>query len=159
MLPIEEYNTEVNTILDHWLGELPAVYEETYSKMIHNDKYHFNGKYVYSNNGERQGGMLAYVSSIVHYYQSPSLVISKDNNITDIFTEEERAAGLICISSGRSFDEFLDNKTLFYDGISCLLYNGVCKGFNFKSKPLYVHNDKVMRTGLSLFSANFLYSE
>lgn len=159
MLPIDEYNAEVNAILDHWLGELPAVYEETYSKMIHNDKYRFNGKYVYSNVGERQAGMLAYVSSIVHYYKSPILTISKDNNITNVFTEKEQAAGLKGISSGRLFNEFLDNKTLFYDGISCLLYNGVCKGFNFESKPLHVHNDRFMRTGLSLFDGNILYSE
>lgn len=124
-----------------------------------NDKYRFNGKYVYSNVGERQEGMLAYVSSIVHYYKSPFLAISKDNNITNVFTEKEQAAGLKGISSGRLFDEFLDNKTLFYDGISCLLYNGICNGFNFESKPLHVHNDRFMRTGLSLFDGNILYSE
>ena len=157
MKQTDEFNEEVNDILDYWLNNLPALYEETYLRMISNNKYHFSGKFVYSNVGERYDERLARVKSIVQYYQCPNLLIIKDDSIRDTFEEyfkREMPPGLESLSQGILFDDFLDGKALFYQGINCLLYNGVCYGFGFKPQQLSFKDSRMMRD-ISLFDTRF----
>ena len=148
MLPIEEYDKEVNIIIDRWFEKLPELYGYTYAKLFDTDKYRFLGKYLYRCHGKTHDfGALAYVSSVVHVYPDSSFQILRDDSIGTDFNDTNRSHG---VSTGRLFDSFLTGKALYYDSICCLLYEGICKELGYKPERLNISNG--LGIGLSLFA-------
>ena len=151
MLPIEQFDKEVNVIIDRWFEKLPELYDNAYSKLFDKDKYRFKGKYVYRCEGKaRESGQLAYVSSTVHVYPESAFQVFRDDGIEDDFTEATKNKGIERIISGLIFDEFLAGKSLYYDSICCLLYEGVCRELGYKPERLSIQKSSFL-SGLLLF--------
>ena len=151
MLSVEEFDKEVNTIIDRWFEKLPQLYRQTYDKLFDTNKYLFKGKYIYHCEGKaRESGQLAYVSSTVHVSPDSTFQILRDDSIGTEFNDEIKSKGIERIIRGLLFDEFLTGKTLYYDAICCLLYEGVCRELGFKPENLSVKRSSFMR-GLLLF--------
>lgn len=149
-LPKDEFGKAIDYIFSYWFSELPSLYEQTYSKLFDHSKFHFNGRYVYRNSCSRHGQELASIISVVHHYFASTFEIYNDNEIASDFTPELEKKGLLNIHSGYLFDEFLDGKTLFFDAISCLLYQGICAKLEFKPQPLHLRSNR-FNHGLILF--------
>ena len=151
MLPIEDYDKEVNIIIDRWFEKLPELYEYTYAKLFATDKYRFLGKYVYRCEGKSHDyGALAYVSSIVHVYPDSSFQILRDDNIGEDFNDTNRSQGIKKIISSVSLGNFLAEKTPYYNSICCLLYEGVCRELGYKPEKLRIQTSN-SGIGLLLF--------
>ena len=151
MLPIEEFDKEVNVIIDRWFEKLPQLYRQTYDRLFDTNKYRFTGKYVYRCKGEaRETGQLAYVSSTVHIISDSKFQITRDDSIGTEFNDEIKNKGIERIISGLLFDDFLAGKTLYYDAICCLLYEGVCRELGFKPEHLSIQKSSFL-SGLLLF--------
>ena len=151
MLPIEEFDKEVNVIIDRWFEMLPQLYSQTYENLFETNKYRFKGKYVYRCEGEaRETGQLAYVSSTVHFKPDSTFQILRDDSIGTEFNDEIKNKGVERIISGLLFDDFLAGKTLYYDAICCLLYEGVCRELGFKPEHLSIQRSNFLG-GLLLF--------
>ncbi len=151
MLPIDEFDEEANKIIDQWFEKLPELYEYTYTKLFDTDKYRFLGKYIYRCNGQSHDyGALASVSSVLHVYSDSSFQILRDDGIEMIFSDTMRSLGIERTSVGRLFDDFLAGKTLYYDSICCLLYEGVCRELGYKPEKLRIQTSN-SGIGLLLF--------
>jgi len=134
--------------VNEWLSELSTIYDETYNKLFHSDRFRFKGKYIYKNTSFIESSR-AYLSSIIHHYDSQKLEIINDDSIeTEI--KRYKDCGIISISSGLLFDRFLDSKTPYYAGVACLLYEGICKALDFEPDDLHISWYKIF--GLNLFS-------
>ena len=94
--------------------------------------------------------MAAAITSILWEYSDDGFTISYNPEIKNEFTDEAKVAGLKCIAEGRLFDEFLSRKTLFYDSLTCLLYNGLCDGLQIERESLSINGWYTSR-GISLF--------
>lgn len=114
-------------------------------------KYKFKGKYIYKCEGkESEYRQYAYVESTVHYCPSSGFEIIHDPGITEDFDDPTREKGVERISSGLILDDFLSGKSLFYDSICCLLYEGLCQELGFKPERLSLQKSSSVK-GLLLF--------
>ena len=131
------------------LQDLTAViYEETYNKIFSSDRFRFTGKYLYRNTGLEDSSRV-YLSSIVHYYESKELVIINDESIETGF-EKYEDIGIMKIIEGLLFDRFIDSKMPYYSGLTCLLYEGICKALDFEPEDLHFSWNGIY--GFKLFS-------
>ena len=57
------------------------------------------------------------------------------------YSEADNLRGLLYIQSGELFGASLMNRipTLFYDGIRCFLYQGICDTLNLKCKGIRIN--------------------
>ena len=144
-LPAEEFDTKANSIIERWLGMLPDLYESTYRKLFTQERYRFKGKFLYKNKIDRLlfADYLT-VFSIILYCSDTSFQIIRDDSIVGEFTEENKKLGVERIINGFMLDGFLTGKALFYNSISCLLYQGICRELKFKPEKL-----KILKSGSS----------
>lgn len=150
-LPVQEFDMRMNEIIEQWFKKLPALYEATYNKLFDKSKYKFKGKYIYKCEGKAsEYRQYAYVESTVHYCPSSSFEIIHDPSITEDFDDPTREKGVERISSGLILDDFLSGKSLFYDSICCLLYEGLCQELGFKPERLSLQKSSSVK-GLLLF--------
>lgn len=152
-LPKEVFEKAVNDIIDYWFTNLTVLYEETYRKMFDTTKFHISGRYIYKNSYSRHGQALANISSVVYHFPSSTfeIISEKKNEITPFSEGKPLEPYSTC--RGILFDGFIDRKKLFFDGLSCLLYQGICEKLEFKLDQLYIGSNR-FASGLMLFKIN-----
>lgn len=134
----DDFEKEVNIIIDRWFSTLPLLYEETYRNMFDNTKFHVTGRYIYKNGYSRYGQALANISSVLYHFPSSAFEIISENSIDVTLSPEGMPPDPHTTCRGRLFDDFIDRKTLFFDGISCLLYQGICEKLEFELDQLHI---------------------
>ncbi|MBR5292145.1 MAG: hypothetical protein IKU32_04420 [Clostridia bacterium] len=141
---------KVNEICGDWFSKLPELYNAVFTRLFEKDQYRFTGKYEYKNEycGDSKYGPP--FSSILWKYSDSDFTITYNPEIKNEFIDEAKTAGLKRITEGNLFDEFLRRKTLFYDSLTCLLYNGLCDGLQIKRENLSINGWYTSR-GISLF--------
>lgn len=137
-LPSERFIEAVDIICSDWLSRLPELYNETFDRLFDKNKYRFTGKFEYKNIDIREGLGGPWLSNIIHKYTDKSLSIINNVQITEKLTRLNRENGPASIASGLYFERFLQRKTLFYDSINCLLYEGICKGLDVECQRLSI---------------------
>ena len=95
----------------------------------------------------REGSCGPWLSNVVHKYRAKTFSIVRNSLITDEHSNFDCCDGLTNIESGLVFERFLQRKTLFYDSINCLLYEGIGKALGIKRLSLSING-----LGTSLFS-------
>lgn len=146
-LPSEQFIEAIDCICKEWLSQLPELYNETFDKLFEKSKYRFTGKFEYKNIDFRNGKGGPWLSNIVHKYSSKTFSIIHNPLITDDTSILDKGDGIVSVESGLVFERFLQRKTLFYDSINCLLYEGVCKELGIKRMRLSIDGQS-----MSLFS-------
>ena len=134
----DEFEKEVNNIIDHWFSILPLLYEETYRNLFDSTKFHVTGRYIYKNGYSRYGQALANISSVLYHFPSSAFEIISESSIDVTLSPEGMPLDPHTACRGRLFDDFVDRKTLFFDGISCLLYQGICEKLEFELNQLHI---------------------
>ena len=141
-----DFISKINEICKAWFERLPELYEQTYNLIFDRNKYRFKGRFEYKNERLKEGLLGSWLTSIVRHYQSETLSIIHNEDICSTFNDNDKGNGLISISNGLLFERFIQRKKLFYEAITCLLYNGVCDGLGIKKESLSINHDN-----LSLF--------
>lgn len=145
-LPSEQFTEAMDNICEEWLSQLPELYNETFDKLFDKNKYRFTGKFEYKNVDCREGLGGPWLSNVVHKYGAKTFSIVHNPSITDEHSNFDCCDGLTNIESGLVFERFLQRKTLFYDSINCLLYEGIGKELGIKGLSLSING-----LGTSLF--------
>lgn len=140
----------LDEITSKWLSNLPDLYNETYERLIDTSNYKLHNKIQYQNYYSDFGFGMNRFSTLIHKYDSSSFSIQKVDNLSKVFNEELKQKGLSLIISGISLDNFIDNKLLYFESLSCLIYKGICEKLEFKPKDLHIGSNTFTR-GLSLF--------
>ena len=70
------------------------------------------------------------------------LKIKYTRNVSSDFSELEKERGLKRILSGEIFTASILNRTptLYYDGVRCFLYQGICDELGLKCEGLRINN-------------------
>ena len=87
----------------------------------------------------REGLGGPWLSNVVHKYTAKTFSIVHNPLITKEHSNFDRCIGLTGIQSGFVFERFLQRKTLFYDSINCLLYEGIGKELGIKRLSLSIN--------------------
>ena len=129
-------------ICEKWFGHLPSLYQEFYDNVFNgNMKYLFSREieYCIEDNMDR---ILSVVSKArVYSYGNKGLNITYQKPLSMTYSEADNLRGLLYIQSGELFGASLMNRipTLFYDGIRCFLYQGICDTLNLKCKGIRIN--------------------
>lgn len=107
-----------------------------YLKKIKN-KYRFKVKFEYCNEYISNGSCGPWFSSTVREYDSDTFSIVHKPGCSRLFSDEDKNNGLLYIHSGFIIEHFLQRKTLFYDAVRCLLYQGICKTLGYEASGLH----------------------
>ena len=140
----------IDEITSKWLSNLPDLYNETYERLIDTSKYKLHNKILYHNYYSDFGFRKNCFSTLIHKYDNMPFSIQCVGDLSNKFTEELKEAGLSHIIDGMTLDNFIDNKLLYYESLSCLIYKGICEKLEFKPKDLHIGSNTFTR-GLSLF--------
>jgi len=133
-----EIMAKTNEICTKWFSELPVIYDNLFESLFEKSKYRFKGKFEYCNEFCRNEHYGPWFSTVVREYRSNTFSVIYNPECNDSFTDEDREKGLLYIHSGILVSRFLQRKSLFYDSVRCLLYQGICKELGYECKGLSI---------------------
>ncbi len=139
----KQFIQKIDDICSRWLSLLPDLYNETFDKLFDKNKYRFCGRFEYKNVDCREGHSGPWLSNIIHEYNDNNFSLTYNANITEDFTDENKSNGLKSVHSGLIFERLLQRQTPIYDSLTCLLYEGVCKGLGIKAHSLSMNHDSI----------------
>ena len=118
-----------------YFARLPNLYYEFYKNIFSkNNEYRYSCKvdyYLYKD--DQPNGRRVFRSRINVYEQSEDRIEINNTIIPDdAITELELRNGLIYKSCPSSFTPQGTNQQLFYDGVRCWLYQGICNKLGLK---------------------------
>lgn len=135
-LASDKFIEEINTICHEWFSRLPSIFDSFYNAMFETNKYRPTGRFEYSNKYVSNGCCGPWLSTFVREYASNDLSFTYEPNCSNCFADKDRASGLLFIRDGILIERFLQRKTLFYDAVRCLMYQGICKNLKYRSTGL-----------------------
>ena len=132
----------IQSIIIRWWKDLPAIYDEFYSNVFDTDKYRYKLKAIFSFEHHEKNYPCNLIGAISKLYK-PDDGISIQYSPVDLsvdFTEEDKQNGIISIISSLQPAEFVrdSQKTLFYDGIRCWMYQGICNAMGIKAEGITI---------------------
>nr|WP_320025915.1 hypothetical protein [uncultured Acetobacterium sp.] len=135
---------EIRKILKIWFENLKTIYLEVCENCFNDYTYVICKEIKYSIGINEQFGSIKWFIKI---YPSDELLISESNEEYPVFASFSNSNN--CEEQSESFFhiELLKNKTLYYDGLRCLLYEGICKALNLKCTGI----DKKIGINMKLF--------
>lgn len=138
-------NTMRSTIVT-WISKLPHCYEEFYNNVFDNDKYRYYLNAVYSLNYEWDDSAIGWIVDNVREYKSDSNIRIKysDEEISLDITDNDIQNGLIRTISSVHLCDFVhdSDRHLYYDGIRCWLYQGICSSIGIKADGIVINHMK-----------------
>ena len=124
--------SELQRNIDVWLTQLPEIYTDFYTNIFsRNNEYKYSCKidyFIYSNKDEGVPMKYFYIANKYIYKESNIIIVNKPVKLE--FTEFDKTHGVI--SKINSALMIIYNQQLFYDGIRCLLYQGICQKLGYK---------------------------
>lgn len=134
----EELIDTIDKICEEWFSKLPELYNETFDVIFDKNKYRLTGTFEYKNICPKKGCDYPCLVNIIHKYDNSVFLIKHNPSITADSSNLKSGTGIKSIIHGSIFGDFLQRKSLFYDSINCLLYEGVCKELNIKNQGLSI---------------------
>ena len=134
---------EIKPICEQWFEKLPDVYHEFYNKVFENNmKYIFSREIEYCIDDNKDGYLTVIANARVYVGKNNSLDITYKKPISKDFSDDDVQRGLIHIQSGELFGASLMNRipTLYYDGIRCFLYQGICDALKLKCEGININH-------------------
>lgn len=134
--------SELMPICEKWFGKLPSVYYEFYNNVFENNKkYLFSREIEYCIEDNKEVGLSVIANARVYKGKKDSLKISYKKPIFKDFSDDDVQNGLLYIQSGELFGASIMNRipTLFYDGIRCFLYQGICDTMDIKCDGIKIN--------------------
>lgn len=132
----------IQQIIMQWWNDLPDVYNDFYSNVFETDKYRYKLKAKYSFDDHTKDYPYSIIGITEKIYKADNginIQFSKLPLGTE-FTDEDKQQGITSIISSLQPAEFVrdSRKTLFYDGIRCWLYQGICHALDIKPKGIKI---------------------
>lgn len=128
---------DIRNIISHWFNKLPNIYYEFYKNVFSlNNEYRYKCKvdyYIYDNKGVDSG--LKYHALINKYKNEEDSIIVNEEYINSCLSDDKKE-GLIFEIDTSLLTMMVYDQQLFYDGIRCMLYQGICQKLNFKIEGL-----------------------
>ena len=145
MLKGEYLEKDIKPICEEWLGKLPKLYDEVYGYVFGDNPGYRYVKYIeYSIEDNRKRGYALSILGKARVYSSRNgnLEIRYSSPILTDFNEEDKSNGLQHIIAGEMFAGSIlaSSPTLYYDGIRCFLYQGICERFGLKCEGISINN-------------------
>ena len=152
--PVWKYNTinflkkraylerEIKPISEQWFSELPSLYQEFYNNVFDiNMKYLYSREIEYCIEDNKEGYLTVIAKARVYAGKNNSLKITYKKPISEEFSDDDKQRGLLHIESGELFGASFMNRipTLYYDGIRCFLYQGICDALNIKCEGIRIN--------------------
>ena len=132
----------IETIIEQWFDELPDIYAEFYKNVFDTPKYEYQINGIYSFDVKDYSMPFNMIGITAKLYEpSEGIKLTKsDVPLTTDFTEEDRKLGIKSIISSLKPAEMVrdSNKKLFYDGIRCWLYQGICNTLRIKPEGIHI---------------------
>lgn len=132
----------IETIIEQWFDELPDIYAEFYKNVFDTPKYEYQINGIYSFDVKDYSMPFNMIGITAKLYEpSEGIKLTKsDIPLTTDFTEEDRKLGIKSIISSLEPAEMVrdSNKKLFYDGIRCWLYQGICNTLRIKPEGIHI---------------------
>ena len=120
---------------EHYYNDVIQLYHETYNKIFDSNKYLFSRKVFYSLEHE---GKAFYMLSRVDV--APKGIIELNYTDAEALKNDEKYSGLgICYHLMNGFNVGMTKNTLLYDGVRCLLYQGICEALGFECQGLSIN--------------------
>ena len=129
-------------ICEEWFEHLPSLYHEFYKNVFdENMKYLFSRRIEYCIEDNINGFLSVISKARVYSSENKELGITYKKPISMTFSEEDKQKGLQHIQSGELFGASIMNRipTLYYDGIRCFLYQGICDALSFKCEGIEIN--------------------
>ncbi len=135
-LDTDSFIEKVNAICESWFSKLPSIYNELFDSLFEKNTYRFKGKFEYRNEYIGNGKSGPWISSIIREYDSNIFTVTHNPHCSESISEEDKLDGLLFIRTSILIERFLQRKMLFYDGVRCLLYHGICKKLGYDNHGL-----------------------
>lgn len=141
----EYLEEDLKLICDKWFNDLPVIYTEVYHAVFGNNmKYMFvrDIEYCIEDNTDINSFLTVLTKACVYEAKANKLEIKYTRNISSDFSEIEKERGLKRILSGEIFSASILNRipTLYYDGVRCFLYQGICDELGLKCEGIRINN-------------------
>ena len=141
----EYLEVDLKPICEKWFNTLPAIYSEVYSLIFGNNmKYKFfrDIEYCIEDNTDTDSFLTVLAKARVYEAKTNKIDIRYADNLSTDFSEVEKERGLQHILSGEIFAASILNRipTLYYDGIRCFLYQGICDALGIKCEGITINN-------------------
>ena len=134
MLSGEEWIDNINKICRKWFAELPQIYNACFDRMFEKNKYRYKGKFEYKNVYYDDLNAILTVSN--EYEDGDLFSISFNEDCFTEFTDEAREKGVKTISTSAETCRAISKKTMIYNSLTYLLYEGVCNGLGISSEKI-----------------------
>lgn len=130
----------IEQILLKWWKELPLIYEEFYHNVFEeNGKYKFKLNASFSFDISNKKNYPVVVIANLYKPKNTIQLVHSNCKIERKFTEKDKINNVISKIESISAQSFINNKTLFYDGIRCWLYQGICYTLNIKQNGIVIN--------------------
>ena len=135
---------EIKPICEKWFDNLPELYLNLYKKVFsENNKYKYLRSIRYCI--EDNDGKYNYLTIVgkAHVYKScdNELSINYTNSILDESSKLDKDDSLQYMLDGEIFAASIMNRepTLYYDGVRCFLYQGICDALDLKCEGIHIN--------------------
>ena len=135
---------DIKPITEEWFCHLPAIYHEFYNNVFESKKYLFSRKIEYCVEDNRDSFLTVIANARVYKGAPDSLEITYKKPISKDISDEDKQRGLLHIQSGELFGASIMNRipTLYYDGIRCFLYQGICDVLDIKCEGININSHR-----------------
>ncbi len=132
---------DVYMIFDNWIKLLPDNYYQLYKEIFFDNRnYRYRCKVDYSIGKSDEGCCSKYFCNYVKYKsQIDELLIKRVDKVDLEFTETDKEKGVETKVGTGLLISLANNNQLIYDGIRCLLYQGICQQLGFKNDGLCIN--------------------
>ncbi len=128
---------KVQNLFSSWLTGLPEIYYDFYQRIFDsNNAYRYRCKVDYYI--EQSQGVIKYDEIINVYNCNHDYIEINNKKISHDFSVEDKENGVISKIGSLLNVSMFNRQQLYFDGIRCWLYQGICKKLGFKCDGLYL---------------------
>lgn len=127
---------EINAICEKWFAKLPQLYDQVYNILFEKTKYHFKGRFEYTNEFFEKSKYRIWFQSIIRKHKDTSFSIIFNPNCGQ--DEEDKDTSFESIQHTLMWDRFIGRKTLFFDSLTFLLYQGICNELGIENETVNI---------------------
>ena len=135
----------IQELIHKWISFLPSLYAESFNNLFSNNNYMIKDRYVF----KIKEDSCIYFPNILHFckiYKDIAFSILYDDNlIVDRNNTAIKETNLLRTNEGIFIGDFFQSNTPIFYALTCLLYEGVCRGLGFNPERLNIGHKRMVR--------------